>query len=88
VSCEMTPMGWTHGDRTQMPRKKETAVRREPAPDHDTAEQLMVAAWPYCGVIHDIIDRLNETSSNTELRLLANRLQRLVFRATPVLLGK
>jgi len=45
----------------------------------------MVAAWPYCGVIQDIIDRLNETGSNTELRLLANRLQRLVFRATPIL---
>ena len=48
----------------------------------------MVTAWPYCGVIQDIIDRLNETGSNTELRLLANRLQRLVFRATPVLSGK
>src|SRR5262249_51312984 len=55
----MTPMGWTHGDRMQMPRKKETTIHREPAPDHDTAEQLMVAAWPYCGVIQDIIDRLN-----------------------------
>src|SRR6516165_8447637 len=61
VSCEMTPMGWTHGDRTQMRRKKETTIHREPAPDHGTAEQLMVAAWPYCGVIQDIIDRLNET---------------------------
>jgi len=69
----------------QMPRKKETTIHREPAPDHDTAEQLMVTAWPYCGVIQDIIDRLNEIGSNTELRLLANRLQRLVFRATPVL---
>jgi hypothetical protein len=67
-------MGWTHGDRTQMPRKKETTIRHEPAPDPDTAEQLMVAAWPYCGVIQDIIDRLNATGSNTELRLLANRL--------------
>ena len=49
---------------------------------------MMVTAWPYCGVIQDIIDSLNETGSNTELRLLANRLQRLVFRATPVLSGK
>ena len=72
----------------QMPRKKETTIHREPAPDHDAAEQWMVAAWPYCGVIQDIIDRLNETGSNTELRLLANRLQRLVFRATPALSGK
>jgi hypothetical protein len=71
---------------TQMPRKKEVTIRYEPVQDHDTAEQLMVTAWPYCGVIQDIIDRLNETGSNTELRLLANRLQRLVFRATPILL--
>ena len=69
----------------QMPRKKETTIHREPAPDHDTAEQLMVTAWPYCGVIQDIIDRLNATGTNTELRQLANRLQRLVFRATPFL---
>jgi hypothetical protein len=68
-----------------MPRRKEVTIRREPVPAPDTAEQLMVAAWPYCGVIQDIIDRLSETGSNTELRLLANRLQRLVFRATPVL---
>jgi hypothetical protein len=65
--------------------KKEATIRRELVPDTDTADQLMVAAWPYCGVIQDIIDRLNETGSNTELRLLANRLQRLVFRATPIL---
>jgi hypothetical protein len=68
-----------------MPRKKEATIRREPVPDPDTAQQLMETAWPYCGVIQDIIDRLNETGSNTELRLLSNRLQRLVFRATPVL---
>jgi hypothetical protein len=68
-----------------MPRKKEATIRRELVPDTDTADQLMVAAWPYCGVIQDIVDRLNETGSNTELRLLANRLQRLVFRATPIL---
>jgi hypothetical protein len=70
-----------------MPREKEATIR-EPVPDSDTAQQLMVTAWPYCGVIQDIIDRLNEAGSNTELRLLANRLQRLVFRATPVLSGK
>jgi hypothetical protein len=68
-----------------MPRRKEVVIRREPVSAPDTAEQLMVAAWPYCGVIQDIVDRLNETGSNTELRLLANRLQRLVFRAAPVL---
>jgi hypothetical protein len=81
----MTLMGWTHGDRTQMRRKEEATIRHEPVRDHDTAEQLMVTAWPYCGVIQDIMDRLNDSGSNTELRLLANRLQRLVFRATPIL---
>ena len=30
------------------------------------------------------IDRLNEAGTNTEPRLLANRLQRLVFRVRPV----
>jgi hypothetical protein len=67
-----------------MPRKKEATIRRKLVPDPDTAQQLMVTAWPYCGVIQDIIDGLNEAGSNTELRLLANRLQRLAFRATPV----
>src|SRR5262249_16284772 len=84
----MTPMGWTHGDRTQMPRKKETTIRREPAPDHDTGEQLMVAAWPYCGVIQDIIDRLNETGSKPKLRLPAKRRQGLGFRAPPASSGE
>ena len=34
------------------------------------------AAWPHCGTIRDIIDSLNEGGSDTELRLLTNRLQR------------
>jgi hypothetical protein len=33
-------------------------------------------------MIQDVIDRLNDASSSKELRLLANRLQRLAFRAT------
>jgi hypothetical protein len=68
-----------------MTRKKQATIRRENVPDSDTVQQLVVTAWPYCGVIQDIIDTLHEAGSNTELRLLANRLQRLVFRATPVL---
>jgi len=71
-----------------MPRQKETTRLCEPVPDPDTARQLMVTSWPYCGVIQDIIDRLHEAGSNTELHLLANRLQRLAFRATPVLSRK
>ena len=67
-----------------MPRKREAIIHREPAPDPDTARQLLEAAWPHCGVIQDIIDRLNEAGSNTELRLLTNRLQRLAIRATPL----
>jgi hypothetical protein len=66
-----------------MPRQKETTIHREPAPVPDTMQQLLEAAWPHCGMIQDIIDKLNESGSNTELRLLTNRLQRLAFRATP-----
>jgi hypothetical protein len=62
-------------------------MRRKPASD-PTAQQLLETAWPHCGVIQDIIDSLNEVGSSTELRLLANRLQRLAFRATPILSGK
>jgi hypothetical protein len=66
-----------------MPRQKETTIPREPAPVPDTMQQLLEAAWPHCGMIQEIIDRLNESGSNTELRLLTNRLQRLAFRAAP-----
>ena len=69
-------------------RKKKAKIRRESVSDPDTARQLMVTSWPYCGVIQDIIDRIHEAGSNTELHLLANRLQRLAFRATPVLSRK
>jgi|RhiMetdeSRZDD1v2_1073273.scaffolds.fasta_scaffold607830_1 hypothetical protein len=65
-----------------MPRKKETTSHREPVPTLDTV-QLLETAWPHCGMIQEIIDRLNESGSYAELRLLTNRLQRLAFRATP-----
>ena len=65
-----------------MPRNKETAIHRQPVPALDTM-QLLETAWPHCGIIQEIIDRLNESGSCTELRLLTNRLQRLAFRATP-----
>jgi hypothetical protein len=71
-----------------MSQGKETTVRRELEPDPDTAKQLLETAWPHCGAIQDIIDRLNEAGANTEPRLLANRLQRLVFRVRPVSSGK
>jgi hypothetical protein len=71
-----------------MPLEKEATIRRELEPDLDTAKQLLETAWPHCGAIQDVIDRLNETGSNTELRLLANRLQRLIFRVRPVSPGK
>ena len=76
-------MGTTHGDNVSMSRKKHTTIHREPVPAPDTVGQLLEAAWPHCGMLQDIIDRLNESGSNTELRLLTNRLQRLAFRATP-----
>jgi len=65
-----------------MPRKKEITSHREPVPALDTV-QMLEAAWPHCGMIQEIIDRLNESGSYSELRLLTNRLQRLAFRATP-----
>ena len=71
------------GDEATMSRQNETTIRREPTPATDTMQQLLEAAWPHCGMIQEIIDRLNESGSNTELRLLTNRLQRLAFRATP-----
>jgi hypothetical protein len=68
---------------TTMPRKNEAPIHRQPMPAPDThQQQLLEAAWPPCGMIQDIIDRLNEAGSNTELRLLTNRLRRLVTRAT------
>jgi len=54
----------------------------------DTAQQLLETAWRHCGAIQAIIDGLNGADCNTELRLLANRLQRLAFRVRPVWSGK
>ena len=52
------------------------------------APQLLETAWRHCSAIQDIIDRLNEAGGNTEPRLLANRLQRLVFRVRPISSGE
>jgi len=65
-----------------MSRKEETMLQREPVLALDKM-QLLETAWPHCGMIQEIIDSLNESGSYAELRLLTNRLQRLVFRATP-----
>jgi hypothetical protein len=70
-----------------MRQEKEATIRRELESEPDTA-QLLETTWPHCGAIQDIIDKLSEAGSNPELRLLANRLQRLALRATPVLPGK
>ena len=76
-------MGWPMETSTTMPRKNEAPTHRQPMPAPDThQQQLLEAAWPPCGMIQDIIDRLNEAGSNTDLRLLTNRLRRLVTRAT------
>jgi hypothetical protein len=55
-----------------MSQEKEPTVRRKLGPDPDTAKELLETAWPHCGAIQDIIDRLNEAGTNTEPRLLAN----------------
>jgi hypothetical protein len=71
-----------------MPRKEEvTSLGRNHEQHPNTAQRLLETAWSHCGAIQDIIDRLNETGTNTEPRLLGNRLQRLVFRVRPVSLG-
>jgi len=63
-----------------MPRKEETTNSRHYEQHPNTAQRLLETAWRHCSAIQDIIDRLNEADTNTEPRLLANRLQRLVFR--------
>ena len=68
-----------------MPRKEEmTSLGRHHEQHPNTAQRLLETAWRHCSAIQDIIDRLNEAGTNTEPRLLANRLQRLVFRVRPV----
>jgi hypothetical protein len=64
-----------------MPRKEEATRRHEQHPN--TAQRLLETAWRHCGAIQALIDRLNEAGTNTEPRLLANRLHRLAFRARP-----
>src|SRR5262249_16064625 len=71
------------------PRKAETInSRRQPEQHPNTAQRLLETAWRHCSAIQDIIDRLNEAGGNTEPRLLANRLQRLVFRVRLVSSGE
>jgi hypothetical protein len=49
----------------------------------DDPQELLNTAQRYCQAIQTIIDQLTETKSNTELRLLSQRLQRLAFHAAP-----
>jgi hypothetical protein len=49
----------------------------------DDPQELLNTAQHYCQAIQTIIDQLTETKSNTELRLLSQRLQRLAFHAAP-----
>jgi hypothetical protein len=44
---------------------------------------LLNTARHHCQAIQTIIDQLTETKSDTELRLLSQRLQRLAFHAAP-----
>jgi hypothetical protein len=68
-----------------MPRKEEvTSLGRHHEQHPNTAQRSLETAWRHCSAIQDIIDRLNEAGTKTEPRLLANRLQRLVFRVRPV----
>lgn len=65
-----------------MPRKRETPIGRKALAIPDASQEWLEAAWLYCGMIQDLIERRNDARSGTELRLLANRLHRLAFRAT------
>jgi hypothetical protein len=68
-----------------MPRKEEaTSLGAQHDQHPNTAQRLLQTAWNHCGEIQAIIDRLNEAGMNIESHLLANRLQRLVFRVRPV----
>jgi hypothetical protein len=49
----------------------------------DDPQELLNTARHHCQAIQAIIDQLTETKSNTELRLLSQRLQRLAFHAAP-----
>jgi len=49
----------------------------------DDPQELPNIARHHCQTIQTIIDQLTEIKSNTELRLLSQRLQRLAFHATP-----
>jgi len=49
----------------------------------DDPQELLNTARHHCQAIQTIIDQLTETKSNTELRLLSRRLQRLAFHAAP-----
>ena len=78
--------GWVHQWRRNatMPRKEETTNSSRHHEQHPhTAERLLDTAWRHCEAIQAIIDRLNETGTNTEPHVLANRLHRLAFRVRP-----
>jgi hypothetical protein len=49
----------------------------------DDPQELLKTAQHHCQAILAIIDQLTENKSNTELRLLSQRLQRLAFHAAP-----
>ena len=49
----------------------------------DNPQELLKIAQHHCQAIVTIIDQLTENKSNTELRLLSQRLQRLAFHAAP-----
>jgi hypothetical protein len=49
----------------------------------DGPQELLNIARHHCQAIQTIIDQLTEIKSNTELRLLSQRLQRLAFHTAP-----
>ena len=49
----------------------------------DDPQEPLNTGQRHCQAIRAVIDKLTETKSNTELRLLSQRLQRLAFHAVP-----
>jgi hypothetical protein len=63
--------------------QKEMTVGSAYGANVDDPQELLNIARHHCQAIQTIIDQLTEIKSNTELRLLSQRLQRLAFHAAP-----
>jgi hypothetical protein len=77
-----SPGGEARG-RRRLEQKATTVGSVYEGADMDDPQELLKIAQHHCQAILTIIDQLTENKSNTELRLLSQRLQRLAFHAAP-----